>query len=389
MNPVGIFLLVAGLFLLSLLGAYVVFILLKGRATFKHEGLNLGGSAAGFVIFFWLLQRVFFTALDKIPATGYPPLEVMALGQEGQKLMTEIAFDPKKLIVSQERFNALDREDYTILSDSFKIAMAGPKAFNWSVGKLPEYNTLSATDLPFFQFMNEMTGGMLDYKANDAQYFGARVGIPTQLTVKATSQIDGVALGDNPFKNKAFYKVFVNSMQGAAKLDPGMGSPTSADIDTIQALFISSLDKVTNQTLPLKRAVYSGVYVSVYHNNSFKENAMETYMRGNDLITKAVNASAPFSRELPRLLYLNGNEQLAAYNKSVKVKGALIDGVEKDLVINYVGFAVGGDDAVYTVTLQYLSTDSAEVLRELQRYFESVRIVRPASKNKPSATPLK
>lgn len=381
MNPFLTLLLVSILFLLSLFGSYIVFKLLKGKATFEHQGLKFGGAAAGFLVFFWLLSKVFFTAIEKFPVSIYPALEVIALGKQGEKILTEVVLDPKKLIVSLEKFKSLDPEEHKVLSDSFNIAVAPPKEYNWSFGKLPDYTTLATKDSPFFDFLNKANGGKLNFEPKKAEYFGARVGIPTELIIEANSRIDGVKIAENPFKNRKFFLDFSQSIN-VSLFDPHATKLTDEELDSIQVMFIKAVDRSADEILPIKRNIYSGVYVTVYNENSFSESPLINYISGREYLTKAVAASAPYSRDLPRLSYLNGDERIAAYNKSVQIKGAIVNGTKKDLIINYVGIAVGGDNAVYTITLQYLSTDSAEVLRELQRYFESVRIVRPDLKVK-------
>ncbi len=381
MNPFQILGIATGLFLVSLGGAFVVFKWLDGKASFKHQGLKLGGSAAGFAVFFWLLQKVFFVALDKIPTSVYPPLEVIALGPQGQKILSEIILNPKKLIISLNKFNELDTEEYTVLNDSFHIAMSKPKYINWSFGELPEYNTLALRDVPFFVFMNKMTGGALDSKPILARQFGARTGIPTRLTLQESSVVDGIKLGDNPFEDKAFYAAFENSAKGSmTAISNGRYELSPEDSDSLRASLVTAQGKVIKDVLPIKRNIYSGVYISVYSKKSFKANAYQDYLVASDLLTKAVAAAAPYSKDLPRLSYLNGNQQVAAYNKNVELKNIIINNKKQNIIISYIGFAIGGDNNVYTITLQYLSTDSPETLRELQRFFESVRVAIPSNR---------
>ena len=58
-------------FILSLIGAYVLFKILKSRATIKEPTKQIGGAMAGFVILFGLLTGSYYFLRGSVPTSEY------------------------------------------------------------------------------------------------------------------------------------------------------------------------------------------------------------------------------------------------------------------------------------------------------------------------------
>ncbi len=134
----------AVLFLLSLLGAYVLFKVLKSAALIKRPGYQAGGALAGFLLLFGTLTMAHF----KLSAVEINDLTTRCLELEGQvNELRQANLSLRQKLVEQTDLCEFDL--WTIKGKVFRQDRESPRNIGIVVGLIPHYTTSSKPDGSF------------------------------------------------------------------------------------------------------------------------------------------------------------------------------------------------------------------------------------------------
>ena len=96
-----------------------------------------------------------------------------------------------------------------------------------------------------------------------------------------------------------------------------------------------------------------------------------------ELTTAYLDAIEARDEKVGAFLHVDREAGTAAFNHSVVLENVYVDGtLHGEAVLNRVGYVVARVDRAYLIELQYLSTQPEELLRDLQSFFRSVRLLR-------------
>jgi hypothetical protein len=255
-------------------------------------------------------------------------------------------------------------------NDSLGVAIEKPTTFEWGAGDFGELDEISLADLVMMRWVTDMIahGSQGDTSKTGARFFGVRLDKPTRVTLTAETKLDSAPIALNPFRDINYLLGFIRLTYGE---DISKVPPDS--IVEFQRYGISMLDSILRKTIPSERKIYSGVFVARIRQENVPNAAFYSWIKIS-LLDDAL-AMVRISMRTPTFLVVDRDRGTAIYSDALRLENVLIDGKPaKFVTLNRAGYVVERGSSVHLVMLQYLSTQPAEVLHDLQRFLGSVRI---------------
>ena len=134
---------------IALIGASVLFKLLKSTASIQQKGVQLGGAAAGFFVLFALLNNYLPGIASGIREDSVAQPILIETAKGGEQTV-EVTLSPSTQFISRNELKRLDRNKYDIY-EGFGLALPRVHGDKWEVGKLTEFQPVGFWDIPVMQ----------------------------------------------------------------------------------------------------------------------------------------------------------------------------------------------------------------------------------------------
>lgn len=271
--------------------------------------------------------------------------------------------------------------DYTHL-----VAFPVPPNDKWVIEERHDVPVINEDDLPFLKIYQSLIGDSLTPDI-DAPVLAFRRHDGHTIELSAESTIDGIKVGLNLYERKAFRDFMKELFLKSMKIGSPESEPSSEDENRFTELIEKGLQAAESQmqshienTLPLSKEIYSGLYVMpIPDNEKLETSVMSDFFSSDTLLTRVLNyvvnqPSAGFTSSYDNLSIDQDNE-LASFNGSVKLKNVVVDGRKNvTLIVNNIGFIIVGPNRALFVQLIYLSSvDKLEVFRKLEDTLNTLR----------------
>jgi len=298
-------------------------------------------------------------------AESGPSMEIRSIESGQEKVLATLALRPQGQIVDSAAFSVLGAS-YVMLSDTFGIAILKPTEYRWTAGPVDRAGDVSLADMPVIAAFGQEVQKLwkIDTTLKSPRY-GVRLDLPFEIRLNPDTRVNGIALGDDPFSNPEVMRRFEDYMisSGAA-----LSNRVEWEVD-----FRRWIDSALKAGLPVTRHLYSGVFVEAITAKSLPEYAPLPWQYLNlfDKVLMAIGPGIP----APNVFYADRKTGTAAINQSLLIEKAEVNGKPSaPFYLNRVAYLVQGTKVIYLVSLQYLSFQDEATLRELERFFKSVRL---------------
>ena len=367
---------------MALIGAFVLLRVLRGTAVIKRKGLQLGGSAAVFVVILVLLNR-YLPEIQRgilIENAAAQPVAITRPNEEPR--IVKVSISPATQLVTSRDVDALDRNQFIVNSD-LGIAVKRESDAAWEVKTFPSIDTVSHFDLPAFSTSYDMYQSIFFSEDIKPVIFGVRKIAGTEITINETSTVQSLPFSFNIFEDeKLLRKVMLAQVNMAVK----MGAVPAQDSQDLEELVTkmentagkaikAKFSEIINSSFPIKKDVHDGVFVTILTVESLNTGLIAKLQPESSLLDRALvrmALSGTFSGGFENL-YVDQTAGIASFNSSVSLRKVVIAGNETDVRINHAGFIVAGQKRVMFVDLIYLSSDGIGVFEELQSVLNSLR----------------
>jgi hypothetical protein len=323
-----------------------------------NQGALIG--AVGLVIAAAITAVV--TARDRAP---YPTIEVKDLSPSGEQVLARLALSPAKQLVDSSVFARLRNNDL-LWNDSLGVAIRKPVTYEWGASYDDSLESVSISDALFWHWIfGQLHRGFGTALEDRVRFFAVRLDQPTNITITSESLIDSTSVALNPFRDTKYFMQWMRANYGDAldKFPADSLVPAYREANR-------DLDSVARSLYPLKRRLLTGVFVARVQLEDLAKGL--TPWARTPLLDRAVGSVVEGT---PTLFVIDRDRGTALFSSAVQLRNVLINGKQVGYVtFNRAGYAVERDKRAYVVMLQYLSSQPAAVLDELQRILESIRI---------------
>lgn len=287
-------------FILSIGGAWIVLVYLKGTANIRHKGAQFGGAAAMFVAMFLLLNKYvpeLRDALIKEARAGTQ--QVTATDLTGKPKIVEISISPERQKITKCDLLELDRNKYFI-DEELEVAVQRPTNSKWTAGRLDSFDRVSVVDIPLLGMGIAGMSNLLPLKTARRPIFGVRDESARELVIGKDSIISGVTVGTNPFEDEKFLRNSIQmQLDMAARMSNELDDPMVKEqlIDNMIAgsgdMMKEGFNAYLEKALPITKKIRNGVFVTSIE----IESAQDIGFRGQLIssmspLDKAVNVLA-------------------------------------------------------------------------------------------------
>jgi len=324
--------------------------------------MNQSAIIAGVFILLATVTGGLFTHFNR---DRYPAIEIKNLTPTGEQVLARLALTPARQLLDSSAFAAI-RQDDLIWNDSLGVAIAKPSSYEWGAGDFGELDDVSIDDVAMLRWFTDITHrGFKDDTAR-VRYFGVRLDQPTRITLTSDTKIDSTRIGTNPFRDARYFLGFMRMTYGDYVLKMPVDSLADAQQDAIR-----SLDSVVTASMPRERKIYNGVFIAQLSAATMPRFAFLDWLK-RPLLAQAIEQISVGS---PTVLIIDRDRGTVIFSEAVRIESAIVDGkVVGSVTLNRAGYAIQTGKTVEIVMLQYTSTESKEVLDELQRFLASVKL---------------
>lgn len=343
MRGIHTLLIITALFALALLGAYIAFNLLKGTARIRNKSVQLGGAAAGFVVFFWLLMKYYDPLLKELEPAPVEAQEITTFVGGRREVLDTVSLSFKTQLISDRDFQALDRNSYVILSERPGIAIARPPTRSWEAGQFDSLSTISYNDLPIAQ-VGQPLSDAFGITPRSRRVYGARKLPGVKITLEANSRIGETAVGHNPFRDTSFSRRIIEAMLAPALKEEG--HVAQEKVQLFQESLLSTSDSLIRAKVPIAKEIYTGVFVIPYDTAAIDPRTAVAAFRPTvfEHLIGTINVGGSAGSGVGKV-YVNYDERVASFNLSTYLFDVLVNGRRTDLILNAIVFAVGQENS--------------------------------------------
>lgn len=364
-------------FCLSLFGAFIVLKILKGTAAIQRKGVQLGGSAAMFVVMFFMLNKYLpemrFGFIEEASAEQ----EIMGFTNKGITQIATVEIRPSTQLITSIDLRNLDRNKYFV-ERQYGVAVPKVDQAGWVSGEQRQLPIVSVADVPALGM------GLSAFKAmfggEEPKIFGIRSPDNKTITLKKNSSINEIDLSINLFEQKEYFKPMVKA-QLSQMIE--MGVLPSENIDEIpeqmyelmRSQLSDSFNTLIERKLPISKKICSGVFVLPF-SKEFLESSLISKAGNFSLLDKAlmyVSLSGIFGAGTNGNLFIDQKRKIVSFNATVRMRDVEIDDKTMDVIINNIGFITAGTDQAFFVLLVYSSTDDVTIFQELEKVLNELR----------------
>lgn len=315
---------------------------------------------------FLVLATIAGTLLGRRHESRIPPLEIKTLTDGSPQVLARLALDPRQFVTDSATFGDLSAS-VLVVNDSLGIAIERPTDYRWRAGALEKPGRVDLDVIPFFKEAGEGVLRALQIDTiSPLQYYGVQQDHPVKLTLNRNSRVLGIPVGKNPAQDQDF----VSSMLRLS----GFDDLSDAELAEARREWRAQIDSLLDAELPKEISVYPGVYITAITQSRFE--GLDFYPWVDiGFFDKIVVAMVANYLSPPTFLYVDRDAGIIAFNKSVIINNASLNGTPTDdVIVNEVGYAVQSGEMIFTVFLQHVSSQDEKVLSELERFLRSVRL---------------
>jgi hypothetical protein len=368
-------------FVLSLIGAYVVLQVLKGTAIIKRKDLQLGGSAAMFVVMFVLLNH-YFPEIHGLSASAAQAAQpVVTKDKEGQSLVYEVSVSPASQFVDQRELDALDRNRF-VIDENLGIAIRKPTGDQWEVGEFEGFEIISITDIPAIELSVSTAAGL--FPQISPTVFGVRDKKGHEISLTKSSKIASLPVTYNIYGDPDFVVASMKAqMELMSKL--GLAPPSDVPDELIRQLapaLAATVKTYIEETYRKEKTVRNGVFAAFFTLDQLKASIFAKFSPESSYLDLALNTvfiSGPMSGAMAlggiQNLYVNQGDKLASFRFMIGLKDVEIDGNIQDARLNLAGFIVAGHTRVVVVQIVFLDIDGVATFEAIKGFLDSLRFV--------------
>jgi len=369
----------SSLFMLALLGAYIVFKFLKTTARIERKGIQLGGAGAMFVVMFILLNHYLPDIREGLVEEAHAAAQPIARPTaQGTEEIAKVVLSPATQVVPSSDLRRLDRNLYDI-DESLGVAIPRPSSSRWEQGPFNELQVVGVGDIPFFGTSMQAFQGFMSMRPPVIR--GVRSGVEQTVTLDGESKIGTIPMTLNPFEDvevvRASVKASAGMMKqlGLPKMDPA--EIPEEKLRQMQSVMQEMFAARIAESLPVTKVIHNGVFVMLYDRSAFEGSTVAKLAGGSllDDVIGALSMSGVFAPGALRNYYVDQQRGIASFNASVELRNAEINQRRTDAIVNTVGFIVTGESRAMLVLLVYLSTTPVEEFQQLQVYLDAIRFV--------------
>jgi len=353
-------------FLLSILGAWIVLIILKGTASIKSRGAQFGGAAAMFVAMFVLLNRYVPDMRDGIlsEARAAQTLTVSTPSGGNTPQQSEVWLSPTQQRMSSRELKQLDKNKY-VVEPSLGIALLQPPNEGWVTGAVEKVDSISLVDVPMVGMGVGMFKSMLGEGLINHPVFALKEKKIHTVTLNAASEVRGARMNFNPFTDKAFVRKSMEAnLSAMAMMDENMANMLKEHkdelLDTVEktagAKLADGFDRYVQRMLPIEKHIQNGVYVTTFDLADPPSPALTEIYKSMSPLDRAIQSLALMGIQVGggRNLKVDQAQGVASYEGTQRLRKVGVDGVETDTTLNNLGFLVAADKRIIFVQLIYL-----------------------------------
>src|SRR5215469_6203116 len=141
--------------LIALISAYVLLRVLKGSALIRRKGVQLGGSAAIFVIILFVLNRYLPDIQQRILSEQAAAQPVLISKPNEAASTVKVSISPATQLVTKRDLESLDKNQFEVNTD-LNIAVLRQSSIDWETNVFDSVNTISSRDVPVFAISHQI-----------------------------------------------------------------------------------------------------------------------------------------------------------------------------------------------------------------------------------------
>jgi len=364
----------------ALVCSYILFTFLKSKADIKHKGVQLSGAGAMFVVVLLILNNQ-LSDIQRLVKDGVAlPVKIESERGKGFKKIGDVSISPYHQLTTERDLSRLDKNKYYI-NEKLSISIPQPANDKWIIEERKTVPVINQNDFPFMKFSEKVAGQMM---TPDAQplILSIRLREGIDVEIDKESQIDGVSVGLNPYKDKKFVSGLVQVFMNSARLMADHKINEEKEMAMEMMLTSSTgaaqykLQEYISDELPYKKTLYSGVYIMpIEDEENLTPSAFSSIFPEESLLARALQfislqpSAGKISFDNVRI---DENAGVASFDGSSELENVLIDGKRTSLVINNVGFIVVGDNRAIFVQLIFLSKDKIYTFNLLNESIKNI-----------------
>jgi len=289
----------------------------------------------------------------------------------------QVSIATRTLLITQQDLSRLDQNIYHI-DENLEIAIPREPSENWEIDNYDSLPTIGLVDVPIIGSSFEMFRAFFDQ--NPPAIIGIRQRQGHEIVLLESSTIQSVPMNLNLFDNLEYVRAALIGQQKTTiemtGIDPFGGEISDEMIQQVQSLLSKNVKSVITSKLPLKKEVYSGIYILPVYRDELEKSSLlqltpESTLLDNTL--QYLNFSGYFSPGSFQNLKVDQENRIASFNASVKLHGVEIDGRKTDAILNDIGFIVTGSQRAVFVNLIYLSADDVSIYDSLRDFLKLLR----------------
>jgi hypothetical protein len=276
--------------------------------------------------------------------------------------------------------------DRFVVDEELEIAIQRPDSQVWRVGRFEQgMAPIDLSQLPMFQMALQMINAIQPFERDGRQVFGVQSSKSHSITLNASSKIDGVELGLNPFDDQEYFRqIMIAQMEMGKSM---MGETAEIDPNFIDAMINVAFPQMKkgyadllSKTFPKNIEVRNGVYATPILKSSL-EPKMEGVM--GDLMSMGTDLDrvlqyVAFDHGLGSMasnIQVDQGRGVMSFNGSVRLEDIEVDGKETSASLHHIGFIVVGQERAMYVNLVFLEGGGEEIsaLLEMQEFLRSLR----------------
>lgn len=371
-------------FAVALLGSYIVFRFLKGTAQITRKGVQLGGSAAMFVVMFVLLNQYASKSREDLVSdftlieTAQASQTLTRISSTGKKEIVKVSLSPATQLISSRDLAVIDRNEYYVDED-LRVAIKKPPDARWRIERRDAVEILGLSDIPSLGLAMDIMSSS-NSKTRPAILTFTHTDTHT-IKLSKDSIVESIPMDYNMYSDPTVMKSSL-----AHSLEVLKGRPVSQEeLDSsspmtamISEQLVNGYQKMIDARLPAEKEISSALHVIFFTHEYLNRATVNRLFPRRNILDAAMNylwSSSEFASGSMSNVYVNHARNLISFNGSVEVKNIELDGKrESDILVNNVAFLMKVGGNVAFVQLVYVSGEPVDVFLVLKDTLDSMQI---------------